>query len=83
MPEMVDVQEYEAAAADLRALPGVVAVDVLDRDPRIQRPLVEVVVGPGYERVPPRVLRTIADHDLGVRRTVPQGTGGHFTVEVV
>jgi len=83
MPEMVDVQQYRDVATALRGLPGVVAVDVMERDPRIQRPLVEVVVGPGYERVPPRVLRTIADHDLGVRRTVPQGTGGHFTVEVV
>jgi len=83
MPEMVDPQQYRECAEALAALPGVVATDVLDRDPRVGRPLLEVVVGPGYVRVPPRVLRAVAAHDLGIRRVAPQGIEGHLAVKVI
>lgn len=82
MPEMIDPGQLHDAADDLAGLPGVLAADVLDRDPRTQRPLLEVVAGPGYERVPPRVLRKIAEHDLGVRAVTPR-PNGHYVVEVV
>jgi len=83
MPEIAQPAQYEDCADALAGLPGVVAADVLDRDPRVDRPLLEVVVGPGYVRVPPRVLRAVAAHDLGIRRIAPQGTEGHLAVEVV
>ena len=83
MPEMVSKTEYDRAAEDLLGLAGVRAADVLDRDPRADRPLLELTVGPGYLRVPPRVLRSIANHDLGVRSIQPQGANGHLIVEVI
>lgn len=82
MAEMADPVQYEAAADELRGLAGVLSADVLNRDPRLGRPLIEVVVGPGYERAPPRVLRMIAEHDLGTRAQIPR-PDGHFVVEVV
>jgi len=82
MPEMVDQTQYEAFADDVEGLPGVVAADVLDRDPRLQRPVVEVTVGPGYQRTPPRVLRSVAAADLGLYSCSPR-PDGYFTVLVV
>lgn len=82
MPEMIEPAQLHDAADDLAGLPGVVATDVLDRDPRVQRPLLEITVGPRYERVPPRVLRKIAEHDLGTRSITPRPEG-HFVVEVL
>jgi hypothetical protein len=82
MPEMVDQSQYEGFAADVRGLSGVLAADVLDRDPRVERPIVEVTVGSGYQRVPPRVLRAVAKHDLGLYSCDPR-PDGHFTVVVV
>lgn len=57
----------ESAADAIRALQGVVAVDVVAQDPRFAdtRHTIEVVVA-DYERVPPKVLREIANHDLGL-----------------
>lgn len=57
---------HRAAAESLAALPGVVAVDVIAGDPALGGPVVELAVGPKYQRVPPRVLRTLAEHDLGI-----------------
>ena len=82
MPEMAQPATYEDFAADVVALPGVQAADVLDRDPRVERPICEVTIGPRYARVPPRVLRAIAKHDLGVY-DVTQQTGGYYRVVVV
>lgn len=82
MAEMVDVYQYQEFAEDVELLAGVAAADVLDRDPRVNRPLVEVTVGPAYVRVPPRVFRRIAEHDLGVRSVKPR-VDGWFTIEVV
>jgi hypothetical protein len=76
------VEECEAAAADLRLLGGVEAVDVIERDPRFarDRPAVEVTVTGTYERVPPQVLRTLAEHDLGLWAADPRAGGDAFTV---
>ena len=82
MPEMASPDQYRRFADDVGALPGVVAADVLDRDPRLQRPLCEVTVGPKYERVPPRVLRTVADYDLGLHDCSPRPEG-YYTLVVV
>jgi len=82
MPEMVGVSQYEDFAGDVIGLAGVLAADVLDRDPRVGRPICELTVGDGYQRVPPRVLRAIAKHDLGVY-DVTQRTGGYYRVVVV
>lgn len=57
----------EAAADAIRALHGVLAVDVVAQDPRFAetRHTIEVVVT-DYDRVPPKVLRELAEHDLGL-----------------
>jgi len=83
MPEVVAREQYEDCADALRALPGVRAVDVLDDDARLDRPCIEVVVGPGYERTPPRVLRAIAEYDFGVRSVTSRGQPRHFVVVVI
>lgn len=67
MPEMVGPAQYDAFADDVVGLPGVVGAEVVARDDALQRPMVELTIGPDYQRVPPRVLRCIAEHDLGVR----------------
>jgi protein involved in temperature-dependent protein secretion len=79
---MVDKSQYEDFAGDAIGLAGVLAADVLDRDPRVERPICELTVGGGYQRVPPRVLRAIAKHDLGVY-DVTRRTGGYYRVVVV
>jgi len=81
MPEMVSPEEYANAADALVELPGVLSADVLDRDPRTERPMLELTVGPGYVRVLSRVLRRIAEHDLGVCDVRPQGVDGHWRGE--
>ena len=85
MPEVVAREQYEECADALRALPGVRAVDVLGDDGRLDRPCIEVVVGPGYERSPARVLRTIAEYDFGTRPDLSgaRGQPRHFVVVVV
>jgi hypothetical protein len=85
MPEVVAREQYEQCADTLRALPGVRAVDVLATDTRLDRPCIEVVIGPGYERVPPRVHRVIAEHDFGTRPDLAgaRGQPRHFVVVVV
>jgi len=82
MPEMVDEAQYERFADDVDGLAGVLAADVLDRDPRLGRPICELTVGPNYTRVAPRVLRAIAEHDLGVY-DITRRPGGHYCVVIV
>lgn len=67
MPEVVAREQFEECAADLEGLTGVRAADIHGTGSRLDRPYIEVTVGPGYERVPPRVSRTIAEHDFGTR----------------
>jgi len=85
MPEFVATHEYETAADALEALPGVEATDVYDAGdhPQLDRGCIEVVVSPG-ERVPPRVLATIREHDLGLRPDLGGRVGqpAHFVVVV-
>jgi len=54
-------------------LPGVVAADVLEDDSRPGAAVLELTVGPDYDRTPPRVLRTLAENDLGLYSQTPSG----------
>jgi len=85
MAEVVAREQYQRCADALEALPGVRAADVLGNDGRLDRPCIEVVVGPAYERVPPRVHRTIAEHDFGTRPDLSgsRGQPRHHIVVVV
>ena len=85
MPEVVGRERYHDAAAALEQLVGVRAVDVFAEGGQLDRPCLEVVVGPGYERVPPRVLRVVAAHDMGIRPDLSGGQGRppHWVLVVV
>lgn len=65
------------AADDLEGLPGVRDASVLEDDPRYGTHALGVTVGPEYDRTPPRVLRALADHDLGLAECNPQGSPRH------
>jgi hypothetical protein len=85
MSEYVATHEYQAAADALEALPSVEATDVFGagEHPQLDRGCIEVVVSPG-ERVPPRVLATIREHDLGLRPDLGGciGQPAHFVIVV-
>lgn len=78
MPNSRPASGHDEAAAALRDLPGVEAADVLAADPALGGPVVELAVGPGFERVPPRVLRVLARHDLGIHEV--DCVGGFYRV---
>jgi len=64
----------DRVADDLRALPGVEHVTITHADPRVdERRSLEVTHSAGYARVPPRVLRALAEHDCGVVDVTRQG----------
>ena len=82
MPEYVPVSRYADARERLEALPSVGDVElVLDR-PDLDQPCLEVHVH-SYERVPPCVLRTIAESDLGLRPDLSGTRPGEFVLVVV
>jgi hypothetical protein len=74
--------EVEAAAEEVRLCGGVEAVDVIETDTRFadRRPTLEAVVTGAYRRVPPRVLRALAEADLGVWSVDRQAGGEAFIV---
>lgn len=84
MSAYISMDHYRDAAGDLIDLTGVLAVNVLEDPAALDRPCIEVVVD-GYERVPPRVHRVIADHDLGTRPDLAgaRGQPRHWTLVVV
>lgn len=69
-------------ASALSTCPTVVAVDVLDDDPRLDGPCLECVVGPDAEAVPPGVLRCLARHDRGIHSVDTRGEPMHRVVVV-
>lgn len=81
MPEHAPVERYRECADALRTLPAVVAADVLETDIRTGTPTIEVVVE--AERVPPSVLRTLADHDRGIWDATHRGDPTHTVAIVV
>lgn len=59
------------ARAAVVDLPGVESAAVMpEGDGHAER--LSVVLPRGYDRVPPRVLRTLAEHDLGIADVTPQ-----------
>lgn len=82
MTEVRNPQDLRDAAAELAALPGVTD-PMVQHDPRRDAHVVELVVGPHSERVPPRVLRTLATHDLGIDDVTTRGNPTHHVVTAV
>jgi len=79
MPDRPPHRHYDECAGAIRELPSVVSVDQIDTDTRHGgRPTVEVVLSTDLVRVPPRVLRTVVEYDLGIADVTPQG--GFLTI---
>ena len=74
MTDQIRAAEARDLKTDLKALPGVTAVTVSMSNPNVrERRTVRVTLDEGYFRVPPRVLRTLTERDLGVVDVSPQG----------
>lgn len=80
MTEHRSVPDLRDAAGDLRTLPCVIVADVISEDPRHPRAghTLDVTLHPDVRRLPPSVLRTLADHDLDVGTAQPQGDPPHY-----
>ena len=73
--DQIRAAEARDLKTDLMGLPGVEAVTVSMSNPNVrERRTVRVTLAEGYVRVPPRVLRTLTDRDLGVVDVSRQGT---------
>jgi len=69
----------EEAADELLDVPVVHAVTVIKADSRYHgRATIRITLAEGVERVSPRILKRLYDHDLGVADVTPQG--GFLTV---
>lgn len=79
------VEELTQAATELKYNPYVEAVDVIDGDARFadRRNTLSIVVGGEFDRVPPRVVRAIADADLGLWSVDRQAGGEAFIIVAV
>jgi len=74
MTDAPDAATVDAAAAACREFAIVVDAAVTHSDPRQGgRRTVEILLADDCVRVPPRVLKTLYDHDLGIADTTPQG----------
>jgi hypothetical protein len=84
MSAYISMDHYRDCAEDLIDTTGVLAVDVIEDPDALDRPCIEVTVD-GYERVPPRIHRVIAAHDLGSRPDLAgaRGQPRHWTLVVV
>lgn len=82
MSEVRPSEDYEALAEALIIYASVRGVNNTHEsgDPE---PSVWVVLDPHVERVPPGVLRAIADLDFGVRDVSRRGRPRHLILEVV
>lgn len=76
----IQTAQLDDAATAVRCHPVVRAASVHER-PEGGRRVLEVVLLPGVDRVPPGVLRLLAEHDCGVQAVQPQGD--YLVVEVV
>lgn len=79
-PEVRTERELDAIADALDANPHVAAVEVAPLPNG--RLVVEAVLQPNLDRVPPSVLRTLVEHDLGIADVSPRGSPSHLFVEV-
>jgi hypothetical protein len=72
--DQIRAAEARDLKTDLMALPGVTAVTVSMSNPNLrERRTVRVTLDEGYFRIPPRILRTLTERDLGVVDVSPQG----------
>lgn len=78
--EYTPVERLRQCGQACLGLSGVETADVLDVNGRAPVPVLELVVAPGFERVPPRVLRTLAEWDCGVIDVTTRGQPAHFVV---
>ncbi|UHQ96440.1 hypothetical protein [Natrinema halophilum] len=70
----IQTANLEGAAEAVPSHPTVHDARLVDRRDAGGRLAVEIVLGPQVDRVPPGVLRILAEHDCGIRQTQPQGT---------
>lgn len=74
MTDALTAAGAERLADALRELPGVREVTITHADQRHdERRTVEVFLPEQYDRVPPRVMRALAEHDAGLADVTPQG----------
>lgn len=74
MTDDLTAANADRTADTLRSLPGVRSVAITHPDVRVdERRSLEVTIGEGYRRVPPRVIRVLAEHDCGVTDVSRQG----------
>ena len=74
MTDSLTAAGADRLAAALRELPGVREVTITHDDKRHdERRTVEVFLPEQYDRVPPRVLGALYDHDAGLADVTPQG----------
>ncbi|PCR89335.1 hypothetical protein [Natrinema ejinorense] len=76
----VQTADPKRAAEAVPDHPTVHDARLVDRRDQGGRRVLEVVLGPDVDRVPPGVLRTLADADCGITTVQEQGT---FLVAVV
>lgn len=82
MPEVRSPTEYRLAAEALLEHPCVRACQRTTR-PDGHEVVLEFVIEPGVDRVPPGVLWTLWDYDFGIRDVSPRGSPKHLIVEAV
>ncbi|WP_247001061.1 hypothetical protein [Halosolutus gelatinilyticus] len=66
----------------MRGVQIVRAADIQERDPRVNRPAIEVTIGPDVKGVPPAVVRMLGDADLGIPN-VTRRPRDHYVVLAV
>jgi len=66
MTDHTGVAHYREVGQLCLTLPGVEKAEVERHHPRHEGTALILRVGPGYGRVPPRVLRMLADHAMGI-----------------
>jgi len=69
----IQTADLEGAAEAVPQHPTVDDVHLVDRRAVGGQRTLEIVLGPQVDRVPPGVLRTLADHDCGAGAVQPQG----------
>lgn len=86
MPEHRSREEYADAAIRLSDVPGVIDTTVISNPNLITGEydhVVEVIVGPEYNRVPPRVLRALAESDCGIDDVTTRGNPTHHIITAI
>lgn len=69
----IQTVNLEAAAEAVPSHPTIHDARLVDRRDHGGRRFLEIVLGPDVDRVPPGVLRALADADCGIMTVQPQG----------